>query len=629
MKYKNINTYILGLLVLLIVFAIYMQYSVNQSTKELKAEEIKKTKQYAKNIVQYIKQRVPKDLDKSLENDVALRHELNSVLQAFRTDKYKYIFVLDRKSDKYYRFLLDGDSSSKEDFHSMFLPRDNAYNDVYKHKYIEIIRQKDSKDIENLWISVLAPIVYDNNTQALLVLDLSKGYGEYLNNFNSPLQQLISLMRIFLVVSMFVFIGVLYINYKIRQNISIDKTTKAFTKQALDEFFTSHLLENYYAILIDIDELRIINTKFGYDAGDKILYEFVKNSKKILESYQDSKIFRIGGGEFIVILPKENIDLYKFSENFFSLISDKKYHFKAETIKVNISMSSIDISKDTTAWYMVLRILEEKLLDIKNRGKNSFDVISNNESNNIKYSDINYITKQLDNEAIINLYQPIFDTKTKEIIKYETLVRLYDKEEDKLISPYFFLEVIRGTSQYIKMSRLILNNVFNTLSKYPDIELSVNLHLDDLYNGEMMKTINHMLSTNQEYARRLTFEILEDKEIFDYDKVNSVFKKLKQFGSKIAIDDFGSGYANYIYFIKLDVDLIKIDGSIIKELKDKPDSTKEVIKSIKELANHFGCKVIAEFISDEEIYNYMLELDIRYSQGFYLGEPKPISEYID
>jgi EAL domain-containing protein (putative c-di-GMP-specific phosphodiesterase class I) len=179
------------------------------------------------------------------------------------------------------------------------------------------------------------------------------------------------------------------------------------------------------------------------------------------------------------------------------------------------------------------------------------------------------------------------------------------------------------------MSRLIFKNVFDTLAKYPDIELSVNFHLDDLYNTEMMQMIEDILSKHNEYAHRLTFEILEDKEIFDYEKVNSVFSKLKVFGSKIAIDDFGSGYANYNYLIKLDIDLLKIDGSIIKELLNNPTKTKKVISSIKQLADSLGYEVIAEFVAEQKVYDYMLELDIKYSQGFYLGEPKPISEYVD
>jgi EAL domain-containing protein (putative c-di-GMP-specific phosphodiesterase class I) len=145
----------------------------------------------------------------------------------------------------------------------------------------------------------------------------------------------------------------------------------------------------------------------------------------------------------------------------------------------------------------------------------------------------------------------------------------------------------------------------------------------------MMSMIIEQLSDHKEYAPRLTFEILEDKNIFDYNRVNEIFMYLKAYGSKIAIDDFGSGYANYSYLIKLNVDIIKIDGELIKELKIQPQKSTKVLKSIKKLAKELGYEVIAEFVSDEEIYNYMVEIGIEYSQGFYLGEPKFIQEYLD
>ena len=152
----------------------------------------------------------------------------------------------------------------------------------------------------------------------------------------------------------------------------------------------------------------------------------------------------------------------------------------------------------------------------------------------------------MEEERLLCLYQPIYNTKTKEIVKYETLVRLIDKENpQKLILPVYFMNVIKGTSQYIKMSKLVLQNVFITLQTYKDVEISVNLDLDDLDNADMMKLITENLYENRAIADRLTFEILEEHEVKDYGKVMFYLKQLKAYGSKVALDDFGSGYASY------------------------------------------------------------------------------------
>ncbi|HHD79870.1 MAG TPA: EAL domain-containing protein [Epsilonproteobacteria bacterium] len=91
----------------------------------------------------------------------------------------------------------------------------------------------------------------------------------------------------------------------------------------------------------------------------------------------------------------------------------------------------------------------------------------------------------------------------------------------------------------------------------------------------------------------------------------------------------GSGYASYGYLIRLDIDILKIDGTLIRELQKNPLRAKEVLKSIKDLADEFGYDIVAEFVSHEDIYEMVKMLGITYSQGYFLGEPRPIHEYID
>ena len=197
-----------------------------------------------------------------------------------------------------------------------------------------------------------------------------------------------------------------------------------------------------------------------------------------------------------------------------------------------------------------------------------------------------------------------------------------------MILPFHFMNVIKGTSQYIKMSKLVFQHVFATLEKYPEIELSVNVDLNDLYHIDMMTLITEYLVKHQADASRLTFEIIEENEIQDYDRVSAIFQTLREYGSKIAIDDFGSGYANYKYLMCLDIDILKIDGSLIQELHSHEEHAMLVLDSLKNLADTFGYMLVAEFVSNEEIYKKVKHLGIGYSQGMYLGEPRPINEYL-
>ncbi len=606
---------------LLILFVVYLQFSIDESTENLKREEIKKSEQYAEKIAKYIKAEADGSLVHYLEKHTEKRDALNKILHTFLTEQFQYIFLLHKDKKGHYRFLLDGSLEDPVEYNTLFFPKSKRFNSVYNTREPQIIKQ--SEGVEQVWLSLLYPIVEQGQTQALLVIDLSESHGESLNDFNSPVMQLVRWMQLFLVISFFFLLYLFYSFYKLRKSILVDPITSTYTKVYLQEFFDIREVNQYNAMLIDIDELRRVNTKYGHKAGDTVLKMFAQEMSTLLP--KKSLLIRGKGSEFFVIVAKESGNMEELAKKVFKHLTEKRYLIDNETISLTLSMSAIVIPEEADSLFNVQRSLDEKLFQIKGRGKNGLGIIGNVTGDDLKYKNLDYIKEALDEERLVCLYQPIVNTQTKEIVKYEALVRLIDKEDSgKLISPYYFLDVIKGTTQYIKMSRLVLQEVFTVLDKYPNIQISINLDLDDLYNAEMMSIITKKLSRYKSLANRLTFEILENQEIKDYDEVAVIFQQLKIFGSKIAMDDFGSGYASYAYLIKLDIDILKIDGSLIQELLHSPERTKMMLSSINDLAEKFQYEVVAEFVSSKEIYDMVSELGITYSQGYYLGEPKPL-----
>lgn len=126
-----------------------------------------------------------------------------------------------------------------------------------------------------------------------------------------------------------------------------------------------------------------------------------------------------------------------------------------------------------------------------------------------------------------------------------------------------------------------------------------------------------------EDRNRLVFEILESENLSDYDFLEEFVLKYKKLGVKIAIDDFGSGYSNFIRIIRLKPDYLKIDGSLIKNI-DKDNNSYEIVKSIIAFSKTLNIKTIAEYVHSEEIFNLLLELDVDEFQGYYFGKPDEI-----
>ena len=150
---------------------------------------------------------------------------------------------------------------------------------------------------------------------------------------------------------------------------------------------------------------------------------------------------------------------------------------------------------------------------------------------------------------------------------------------------------------------------------------SINLSFKDILNYEFIDYLDNVLEKLKfEDRNRLVFEILESENLSDYDFLEEFVLKYKKLGVKIAIDDFGSGYSNFIRIIRLKPDYLKIDGSLIKNI-DKDNNSYEIVKSIIAFSKTLNIKTIAEYVHSEEIFNLLLELDVDEFQGYYFGKP--------
>ncbi|RRS32515.1 MAG: hypothetical protein P794_01085 [Epsilonproteobacteria bacterium (ex Lamellibrachia satsuma)] len=465
MKHRYTEKYIFLIMGLLILFALYLQFSISKSTAKLKNEEIKKTERYAERITRYIQSETNSTTLKSyLEVHPDKREALNKMLHAFLTKEIQYIFLLYKDEKKHYRFLLDGSLNDPVEYNTIFFPKSKLFDHVYKTQKPQIIKQ--SEGVEEIWLSLLSPIVKDGETQALLVMDLSKTYGDYLNDFNLPIVYLVALMQLFLLISFFFLAYLAYSFYRLKKSILIDPLTSAYTKLYLKEFFDVKKVNQYNAMLIDIDAFKLINEKYGHETGDIVLKLFTKEMVSLLP--KEARVIHTGGSEFFVFMKKNSADLKEIAEKVFKGLTKKRYLIDNETISLTLSMSAMVIPEDVEYIGNVQRFLDAKLLEIKNRGKNGLGIIDNISKTEVKYKNIDYIKEALEEERLTCVYQPIFDTKTQQIIKYETLVRLIDKEDpQKLITPYYFLDMIKGTTQYIKMSKLVFKNVFKILTFAP------------------------------------------------------------------------------------------------------------------------------------------------------------------
>lgn len=237
-----------------------------------------------------------------------------------------------------------------------------------------------------------------------------------------------------------------------------------------------------------------------------------------------------------------------------------------------------------------------------------------------KLKNIGMIKSALAKEgSFVSFFQPIINNKTGEIEKYESLIRLIDKN-DNIISPFQFLNIAKKTGYYSEITELVIENSFKAL-KHTDKEITINLSSSDIESKYVRRQL-HKLITKKEHIGRITFELLEDEEVKDFELVKDFILQSKLEGKvKIAIDDFGSGYSNYERLLEFQPDILKIDGSLIKNIVTD-NYSRHVVESIIVFTKKQKIKTIAEFVINEEVLKTIKDLGIDYSQGYYLGEPQ-------
>ncbi len=622
-------------LALFMVFTLYLQYRLSQATERLKTLEIERSAHYATKIAKVIKQQVGTRAADDIRLLAPLGESLSRLLESYKTKEYRYAYLLTRDRKGRFRFVADATESgySRVDTLQPFFPGDTIFARTYRSGKAIVANVKNQNG--EIWRSLLFPIKDSSGkTQMMLVLELSGAYVDTLQSILYPLDWLMKIMRFFLVFAILFLIFVIWNIKKVRDRVYKDPLTGLYTIKYIQHH--DHLIEHkkkQMALMVVLKNYRFFKENDTQQRADKLLRSFAKHLKEVLP--KDCTIARTVGAEFFVLLGKmeEKTVPEERLKALYESIASFSYYREGEKILTEVLVSAAVFDGEKKEFLKIdnlQKLLDERILELHAyKAKKHYCLVQQDAVDALKFKNFEYIRKALEEKRFLCLYQPIFHTMERRIVKFEALVRLRDdKDPKKLVTPYHFMDTIKGTSQYAKMTEQVLEYVFQTIEKYPQVHISVNLDLSDLVNKEVTDTIERFLESHRQIAEQLTFEILEDRQIQDFDEVAKKLATLKKYGSQIALDDFGSGYANYTYLIKLDWDVLKIDGSIIRELKEHKKKAKNVLHSISQIASKANYKLVAEFVEDEEIYKDLVDLQIEYSQGYFLGRPGPIDAFM-
>ena len=392
-----------------------------------------------------------------------------------------------------------------------------------------------------------------------------------------------------------------------------DHLTSVYNYKYLLEYIKND--KNKVAILLNINSFKLINEYYSHNHGDHLLFQ-VAHILTLEAQAGKYKVFRVSGDEFLLLYDDECIHCNNVNRDAHKLVEKiRKHKFNIIGVKdINIEVRvSYACSKN--------RLLEELTIALEYGKKCALPVMGYNEKAKFNMDienivEIKSVLKNaVENSLVIPVYQPILMLNHE--VKYEVLMRI--EHDGMLLTPDKFLEIAKEHNYYNEISEMLIFKALKNMAKCNNT-FSINISYLDIEDNAFIERLEKKI-LDCKVEDRIVFEIIESDILDDMEIVYEFITRFKKHNVRIAIDDFGSGYSNFAYIIKLDPDYLKIDGSLIENiLSDKKIYT--LVKSIIDLAHNLNIEVIAEFISSQELYQTLKELGVDAMQGYYLGKPE-------
>lgn len=373
-------------------------------------------------------------------------------------------------------------------------------------------------------------------------------------------------------------------------------------------------------MLVGIDHLARVNDAFGFDVADAVILDVAKRIRARLRG--GDVLGRFSGNKFGLILKNCTVDdMNVAAERFLAGIRDEVVPTKSGPVSVTASIGAVSVPRYARSTDEAVNRAHETLDAAKQRRVGSFaawrpDAARDAQRRvNIRVTD--EIVTALNERRIKLAYEPVVSAASRECAFHECLVRMDQGDGQVLLAPDI-VPVAERLGLIRLVDHRVLELVVAELAAAPDICLSLNISPDTTMDPDWWAGIESLMLAHPGVAERLIVEITETVAIQDIDDVRGFVTRLKNFGSRIAIDDFGAGYTSFRNLRKLGVDIVKIDGAFVQNITRSADD-RAFVQTLIDLARRLDIKTVAEWVQDEEAAAMLRDWGCDYIQGRLIG----------
>jgi diguanylate cyclase (GGDEF)-like protein len=373
-------------------------------------------------------------------------------------------------------------------------------------------------------------------------------------------------------------------------------------------------------MLIGIDHLARINDAFGFDVADAVISEVAARIRVRLRG--GDVLGRFSGNKFGLILKNCTVDdMSVAAERFLAAIRDEVVPTKSGPVSVTVSIGAVAVPRYARGADEAINRAQETLDASKSRRAGSFSLWRPNVERdaqrrvNIRVTD--EIVTALNDRRITMAFEPVVDARVRGAAFYECLVRMEQHDGQVLLAPDI-VPVAERLGLIRLVDHRVLELVVAELAASPSVQLSLNISPDTTMDPDWWTSIETLMRAHPGAGERLIVEITETVAIQDVDNVRGFVTRLKNFGSRIAIDDFGAGYTSFRNLRKLGVDIVKIDGAFVQNIARSADD-RAFVQTLIDLARRLNIKTVAEWVQDEEAASMLRDWGCDYIQGRLIG----------
>ncbi|HEX8156052.1 MAG TPA: PAS domain S-box protein [Solirubrobacteraceae bacterium] len=386
-------------------------------------------------------------------------------------------------------------------------------------------------------------------------------------------------------------------------------------------------------LFLDLDGFKFVNDTLGHAAGDALIARVAGLLGAAVR--ESDTLARVGGDEFAVLLPRsDEASAVLVAEKLLSTLRQTALNINGVPrahVSSSIGIAPFRGDEEVSADELVVEA-DIAMYDAKEAGKDRHAIYDRAEGRrermSIRQSWNERLHRAISDDSFVLHAQPITAICAKDTPWFELLLRLPNDDGD-LIPPGTFLYNAERHGLVAQIDRWVLEQAVHHLHASheagQDLVLSVNVSGTSMGDPELVAYVAQLLLTNPIPPDRLVIEITETSAITNIEHACSLARQLRTLGCRLALDDFGAGFASFYYLKHLQFDYLKIDGEFISHLCATP-TDQLVVKAVVMIAHGLGTRTVAEFVGDDDTVNRLGQLGVDYAQGYHLGRPGPVDQ---